>query len=389
MADLLAQVKGFPAGRGVLDLEIHRGDIVLLRGPNGSGKTSLLRALAGLPAALRPGRTEVLGIDPASAAAARLPCHLATQDSRDGLVGLTVQGEFALRGLPLPPPLHAMAERSLATLSSGQARRLALAIAQAARRPLLLLDEPGEGLDPAGRALLVALVQGHAQTGAVVVADHLDVLATVANRTVELGPREPASVPIVPRRDGPPILSAPPVTLRRQAAVALPGVAMGPGLHAVAGPNGSGKSTLLLRLAGLLGTAPALLRDAPARPGHDLRLLLPRARDLFRKETVRGELAGVPEKAWSRWGLQGLLDRHPLGLSGGEAQRLALAKCLGREAAAYLLDEPESHLDSAGRRVLMETLAGLAGRGACVVVASHDPAILGLCRDALVLEGGP
>ncbi|MCA1810947.1 MAG: ATP-binding cassette domain-containing protein [Halobacteriales archaeon] len=385
MPEPLAEALGVPTPRGPLDLRLRQGDVVLLRGPNGSGKTSLLRALAGLPAAVAPRRVEVLGQDPAAVAAPSLQAHLATQDPRDGLVGLTVRGEFGLRGQPLPRTVHTFADQPVATLSSGQARRVALAACAATPRPLLLLDEPAEGLDAAGRALLLEIVRLHARLGAVVAADHSGTLAGAATATLDLGAVQGEPVPALPPAGAAPILQVPSCTLPFVPRL-LPALALPAGLHAIAGPNGSGKSTLLRAVAGLLKGCPATVHGEPARPGRNVRLLLPHAKEALRHETVRAELAGRTALAQA-WGVADLLDRHPLSLSGGQAQRVALAKALA-PAPVHLLDEPEAHLDAGGRRLLWQAVAERVAAGACVVAATHDPALLAASHTVTTLEVG-
>ncbi|MEO7397060.1 MAG: ATP-binding cassette domain-containing protein, partial [Ilumatobacteraceae bacterium] len=104
MEDLLARVLGFPTPSGGIDLEVRRGEVILLEGPNGSGKTSLLRALAGLPAPLQPIEVQIQGHDPRTLPARQLAATVgvALQDPRESLVGLTVRSEFRLRGLAVP-----------------------------------------------------------------------------------------------------------------------------------------------------------------------------------------------------------------------------------------------------------------------------------------------
>jgi energy-coupling factor transporter ATP-binding protein EcfA2 len=391
MADAIASMVGFPAPNGRLDLELAVGDVVLLRGRNGSGKTSLLRSLAGLGAAVRPAEVQVAGQDPAVVPAQALPAlvHLALQDPLDTLVGLTVAGEFHLRGRPLPGELADLSERDVATLSSGQARRVELAVATSGSAALLLLDEPADGLDQARRAGLLRLVAQQRLAGAIVAVDHTGLLDGIASRFVDLSAG--TSTTAAPRiAAGPSIVVACPARTVRRADndVALPALALPGGLHALRGPNATGKSTLLLRLAGLLEPEGVQVVGQPPRPGDNVRLLLPRANDLFTKQTVAQELAATDPTTAAAFVAPPLLARHPLSLSAGEAQRVALAKTLGQPALLYLLDEPEAHLDLDGRAVLWDWLARRCHEGSCIVVATHETDLLAQATSVMQL-GGP
>lgn len=372
----LAALRGVPTALGPADLDLRSGDIVLLAGPNGSGKTSLLRSLAGLPSAIRPASVAVAGMDPARQPATALQASYLPQDPRDALVGLTVAGEFALRGEPVPAACADLADRDVATLSSGEARRVALEAIAAQRRPLLLLDEPVEGLDAERRAALRSAIAEHARTGAVVLADHSGTLADLATRTVALGAAAPVPASPLPVPAPSHTLSWPGGDLRRgEATVATRPGRWASGFHVLAGPNGSGKSTLLLALAGLLGSG-ATVDGRPAAG----RLLLPMARAMLWRDRVADHLDGCDDGVRGAFVPAALLDRSPLALSGGEAQRVALAATLGHAAALYLLDEPEAHLDAAGRVHLVESIRRRVAEGAIVVAATHDAELIALAH---------
>lgn len=84
-------------------------------------------------------------------------------------------------------------------------------------------------------------------------------------------------------------------------------------------------------------------------------------------------------------------------LSGGEAQRAALARALVNDPEVLVADEPTAHLDSTRSGELMELVAGLRARGKTIVIASHDPivcdspavdAVVSM-RDGRIVGGGP
>lgn len=223
----------FPALAGV-DLDVGRGEIVLLQGPNGAGKTTVLRACAGLVPVVE-GVATVLGVDlRTNAKAVRRRVGLLAHAS--GLYDdLTVADNvrfWAQAGRARPEDAVAamarlgldgrLADVVVARLSAGQRRRTSLAIMLARRPELWLLDEPHAALDQAGRDLVDGLMTDAVAAGATVVfASHeLDRARSVAHRTVTIAggtagdagtstaPTQGAGAPLLPsagstsRRDG-------------------------------------------------------------------------------------------------------------------------------------------------------------------------------------------
>ena len=168
-------------------------------------------------------------------------------------------------------------------------------------------------------------------------------------------------------------------------------LAVGPGeLVALMGRNGAGKSTLLRTAAGLVEPARGFARA----PGGCA--LLPQSpADLLVRERVREELPGAEgAAALAAVGLGWAQDSDPRDLSGGERERLALAIVMaGRTDGALpglvCLDEPTRGMDPARKLELCDWLRELAGRGAAVVVATHDVEFAArFCRRVVLLGDG-
>ena len=148
-------------------------------------------------------------------------------------------------------------------------------------------------------------------------------------------------------------------------------------IFALCGGNGTGKSTLLSLAAGIIKPQRGEIRKT-GRPA----LLPQNPQTLFSRQTVEDELrerfgnnsqsAELITQAVAEWRLGELLRKHPHDISGGEMQRLAMAKILAHSPDIILLDEPTKGLDPVSKKELGEKLRRLRDNGAAVLIASHD-----------------
>lgn len=162
---------------------------------------------------------------------------------------------------------------------------------------------------------------------------------------------------------------------------------------ALLGRSGSGKTTLLRTLAGLDGPSEGEVRVPKSRA-----VVFQDARLLPWQRVWRNVMLGLggrdarerAEKALAEVGLDHRADAWPLTLSGGEAQRAALARALVREPKLLLLDEPFAALDALTRIQMHDLVLGLWRRHRpAVLLITHDidEAIV-LADRVLVLDGG-
>ena len=203
-----------------------------------------------------------------------------------------------------------------------------------------------------------------------------------------------------------PVLALDAVTVRRGDAVLLDAVdaevAAGR-CTAVVGPSGAGKSTLLRLLDRLEEPSSGAVRfHGQPLASYDVRTLrrrvgLVQQAPVLLGATVLADLrTGEPvdeREATSlleRAGLPGLdLARSTGGLSGGEAQRLCLARALAVRPEVLLLDEPTSALDAGAAAAVERVVQALVADGLTAVLVTHDLAQAGrLADDVLVLERG-
>lgn len=182
----LAVTRGGLAILEGVSFELNAGEALVLRGPNGVGKTTLLRSIAGLQP---PEIGTVTGAEDQIAYAAH-------SDGLKAMLSVTENLTFWASVFGLSDIEHAieafdlvdLRNRMAGTLSAGQKRRLGLARLIVTGRPIWVLDEPTVSLDVASVALFADAVRGHLQNGgSALMATHID-LGLAEARVLDLTP---------------------------------------------------------------------------------------------------------------------------------------------------------------------------------------------------------
>ena len=186
--------------------------------------------------------------------------------------------------------------------------------------------------------------------------------------------------------------------------------AAGPGLTALFGPSGAGKTSILNMVAGLLRPDRGHIRVGDRTLFDSATDLSPEARRvgyvfqdgrLFPHRRVRANLTygldlAPPANRWmsldeaTRFlGIDHLLDRWPQGLSGGEAQRVAIGRALLAAPQILLMDEPLSSLDASRRGDIMAVIERIRDELKLpILYVSHDRAEVDRLADTVIAVGG-
>jgi len=152
------------------------------------------------------------------------------------------------------------------------------------------------------------------------------------------------------------------------------------------GPNGSGKTTLLRAAMGLISQSRGRITWGGRERAPPTRRAIVFQRPVMLRRSVVGNvryalnaanLAPAQRPArihelLAMVGLRHLGSRPARRLSGGEQQRLALARALGRDPAVLFLDEPTASLDPAATKAIEDIVQAVAGNGIKIVMATHD-----------------
>ena len=160
-------------------------------------------------------------------------------------------------------------------------------------------------------------------------------------------------------------------------------------ITAIVGPNGSGKSTLLAAIAGDIAPVKGTITIDDLHPilTSPAQLAQIRAVAIQNQSYTLGfsvqqiiEMAGLAQDVMQALELTSLADRQVTTLSGGEAQRIEIARALIRDTPIYLLDEPLSAQDVQSKARIIELLRELRDQGRTILVIAHiDKSSLSWC----------
>jgi ABC-type lipoprotein export system ATPase subunit len=432
--------------RGVT-ARFESGVITAVVGPSGSGKSSLLRLLAGVD---RPTSGSVwvggIRVDGASARARRrLRRHVVGyvfQRSSDNFFPhLTIREHLTLVTRGRAPERALELVRSLGIggrldhrpgeLSGGEQQRAAFAVAASSGARLLVADEPTAQLDDESSEVLMSHVHMLPEQGVtVIVATHDPLVRAAAGAVVELDhgmlttdrTRAPlARPPGAPTTD---VLSGAP---REEARLLLRADGLAKSFHrggelvravddveltlsssefvALTGRSGAGKSTLLHLLSGWEEPDAGRIRwmigsQVRQRTWKEL-AILPQQLGLLDELTVRenvefpvrlGTGLDVPlsavQEVLDGLGLETLAERYPPEISVGEQQRTALARALVLSPSALIADEPGGHQDAVWAAGVFGAIRNAAAGGSGCVVATHDRSVRRFADRELVMDDG-
>ena len=490
-----------PALRNV-SFSVNEGELILLCGASGCGKTTLLKLLKEelAPEGTRSGRIYYKGKESGEVSRRESAGEIGfvMQDPDSQIVTDKVWHElaFGLENLGLPNDVIRLRSAETAgyfgvsgwfnnntdALSGGQKQVLNLACIMAMHPSLLLLDEPTGQLDPIAAAEFIATVKKlNTELGlTVILAEHrLEEVFPAADRVIVMEAGEivsdarPCDTPAALRSSGcgQTVLPGLPAAVRLfealrgegeaplsvkegrdwlrarckngvrslpvperaaegETAAELKNVyfryeknapdvlknlsftARSGEIFAVLGGNGSGKTTLLDCLSGLKkpysGAVKILGKKIKEYKNNALYRgvlsYLPQdPKTVFVQDTLQEDLLalcralGQPEEEakqtvaelTERFGLTGLLQRHPYDLSGGEQQKAALVKMLLSGPKILLMDEPTKGMDALAKQTLGDTLRTLRDEGRTVILVTHDIEFAAVYADrcAMLFDG--
>ena len=431
------------------NLQIRPGEVVVLTGPTGSGKSTFAKCLSGfIPRSIDgefSGEIRIDGEDTSKYTIAEFSrlVSLVQQDPDSQICTLKVVDEVAFGPENYefePKMIENLINSSLSAvdvshlhnrithaLSGGEKQRLAIAAMLSNQPKYLLLDEPSASLDPKGilslRKILMELKEKN--VGILCIEHNLDAIRPVADHILSISNGtitdwnpidEP---PITPTTQAPvpdtPLLSLEKVNFSYGPIQVIHDASMT--IHqgeiiALMGGNGSGKTTLVSLLGGLLepDSGRVDLGRVPISSSRDRKEIVKRIsvvfqnpnhqifeRSVWKEQILTSEILNeIHERSLERStnllntaNLGNFLARNPFSLSHGQKRRLNITASIAHTPRILLLDEPFIGQDQDGREFISNIIADTASGNGAALVITHDPNFArNYCNRVIFVENG-
>lgn len=413
----------YPALNGI-SFSVTRGEFSLLMGASAAGKSTLLKLLkkeiAPFGELTGEVNVNVFAGYVGQNVEENIVCDKVRSELTFGLTNLGMSGgrtELLVAETASYFNLEHILDSEISNLSGGEKQIVNLAAVMIMKPEILILDEPCSQLDPVSAERFVNLIKKlHEDFGiTIIMSEHsTDLLYSYADSVIFLEKGElkikgtPKETYCYLKNSKSKMVNAVPVTFRKdeinfenvkktedeektETALKMKNVYFSyekgkevlDGLNfkvyknkinAVVGANGSGKSTLLKVISGVCKKQGGKIKN-----GLTVSLLTQNVFDLFTKEKCEDEVTfgGITDFL----GIDYIKNKHPYDLSGGEAQRLALAMVLERNADLILLDEPTKGFDAELKIKLGKLLKDLCEKGKTILIVSHDIEFVGEYSD--------
>jgi len=415
----IAEVEGlriwYDNGDPVVDgvsFELNEGDLLLLVGKTGAGKTSILNALAGNIPRLISGRAEgrllIRGRDPRISDSSELLSlvGIVPQEPWSGVIGDTVEDEILISKmlggseedeieLSRKLKLDRLYDRTTFTLSAGETQKLAILSRILLNVDVLLLDEPTTYLDEASRMELKEIVRELISIGkAIVVTSHDESFwEGIPSRIVELKKEgESREIEKIAEISVEKISETPRIEVRdlehRYYPVKKPIFKKlnlkleESGIYILRGSNGTGKTTLLKLLAGIEKP-----RKGKVTSSHPPLFLPDNPLLFFSRPTAYEEIqSSLKNNSLEELRQLSLFRKRLKELSSGERRLISLISASLSSKPILLLDEPTVGLDPEYRDAVMEIFKKLADSGRMLVISTHDRSLESIASKVLDIE---
>ncbi len=435
-----------------INLTISRGEVVVLCGKSGCGKTTITRLLNGLIPHYIEGQLEgSVRLDDQDIQS--LEIHEISrltgsvfQNPKTQFYNIDTDSElvFTVENLGLPAGeilnrkasivkqlrLHPLLKRNLFHLSGGEKQRIACASVAIHDPPIIILDEPSANLDQEATAQLAEMiVLWKSQGKTIIISEHrLHYLQTLADRFVvleegkirhiftqkemlnmpnealyQLGLRAIHLEELIPMQtflvDQSSRFQADTLTyVKHDFQLRIDGFDLpSPAIIAITGHNGAGKSTFAKSLTGLnKKSSPTFhINNVTFKKKQCLKASSIVMQDvhhqLFTESVLSEILLSMPEpnenealKLLSLLDAIQFKDAHPMSLSGGEKQRVAILSAIAADKQLIIMDEPTSGLDYHHMKQFAYCMNVLRQQNKQVFIITHDPEMIALCCDGTI-----